>query len=308
MSRKLIAAVAALVLVPSVVLAQETYRIKLKEPGKGDTGVFRKQNKTGVKVKITDNKGNVIRESKENRTDERGYRQTVLEKQPGAKRAAKLERHYLKAERIEDGRKTTLLYQGKTLLIEKKEGRYVFRIKGGQELDANSRNPEEAKAARDLNAEFKIGPAALQNLGHEWVLPQKAVSPGETWKIDPGPVVRELEAEGTLKIDGARAMAAGKLVRTFRKDGRQFGAIDLQVDLPILSLTEGGMTAKATDGKLTIRFTLEGCIDGTSFAYGIRGTVQSNLDATLDFMGTPLQLSVRFHAALDESREETRGE
>ena len=308
MSRKLIATIAVVVLVPYTALAQETYQIKLKEPGKGDTTVYRKRNRTAVKVKITDNNGNVLQQSDQNRIDERGYRQTTLEKLPGAKRADKLERHYLKAERIEDGHKTTLFYQGKTLLIEKKDGRYTFRVKGGLELNADSTNPEEAKAARDLSAEFKIGPAALQNLGHEWLLPQKAVALGESWKIDPSPIIRELEAEGALKFDTARVTATGKLVRTYQKDGRQFGAIDLQMDLPIVSLTEGGKTAKATEGKLAIRFTLEGCIDGTSLANSIKGTVQSNLDATLEFMGMPLQLSVRFNAELDESREEVRGQ
>ncbi len=308
MSRKLIATVAALVLVPSAALAQETYRIKLKEPEKGDTALYCKRNTVRSNLKLTDNNGKIIDETRANKLDDRRYRQTVLEKRPGAKRADKLERQYLTAERYEGGRKVTMSYQGKTLLIEKRDGRYLFRIKGGQELDVNSSNPEEANAASELSAEFKMGPAALQDLGHEWVLPQKAVALGESWKIDPGPVVRELEAEGALKIDATRATAAGRLVRTFRRDGRQFGVIDLQMDLPILSLTEGGKTARVKDGKLAIRLALAGCIDGTSFANSLRGTVQANLDATLEFMGMPLQLTVRLDAELDEARAEARAE
>ena len=294
MSRKLIAALAALALLPVAVAAQETYTIKAKEPAQGDTAVYRKLVKGRTDVKLADGDGKALEEKKENKIDDLAYRQTVLEKPAGAKRANKLRRFYTKAERTEDGQKEPLPYQGKTVQIEKQGGRYTFRIEGGDALTG--------KAARELDEEFNKG--AFQNLGHEWVLPPKAVRVGESWKIDPGPLVKELEASGELKLDAKAAAATGKLVRAYKKDGRQYGVIDLEIDLPVREVSGGGANAKAKSSTLKLRLALDGCIDGSSFAYGIKGTVRGDIDATFDVMGMTVRLIVHLDAELDESRRE----
>jgi hypothetical protein len=298
MLRTLSAALAALALLPVVAAAQETYQIKAKEPAQGDTAVYRKHDKLRADVKLADGNGNALEEKKESKTDDLAYRQTVLEKPAGAKRADKLRRFYTKAERTEDGRKEALPYQGKTVLIEKKGGRYAFRIEGGQELTG--------KDAQELNEEFNKG--VFQNLGHEWVLPQKAVRIGETWKIDPTPLVKEVEASGELKLDGAKSSGTGKLVRAYKKDGRQYGVIDLELDVPVREISGNGATAKAKDSKLKIRLALDGCIDGSSFAYSIKGTVRGNIDAAFDVMGMAVRLTVHLEAEMDEARQEAAKE
>ena len=64
-------------------------------------------------------------------------------------------------------------------------------------------------------------------------------------------------------MDKDKLEATGKLVKTYKKDGKQFGVIDLKVSAPITGLGEKS-PVKVKDGSMVVTMAGDGCIDGTS--------------------------------------------
>jgi hypothetical protein len=221
------------------------------------------------------------------------HRQTVLEHPAGARRGTKIRRHYSRAERIRDGKTESLPYAGQIVLIEKKGDKYTFRIEGGAALTGTE--------TQELEQEFNKGSPFF--LGSDGLLPKTAVRVGQSWTADPAPFAKELQRSGDVKVDGARAKASGKLLRAYKKDGRQYGLLELRVSVPVLSLGPGGTDLKAKDSKLTVRLLLDGCIDGSSVAYRLKGVVEMTIDAAMAQGGLEgLRLSVQ--ADLLDMRQE----
>ncbi len=79
-----------------------------------------------------------------------------------------------------------------------------------------------------------------------------------------GPILKELGKGGNgLDIDNAKAAGTGKLVKAYKKDGKQFGELQYKLELPIKALNNGQL--KFPDGtKMVLEFSVDGCIDGTS--------------------------------------------
>lgn len=91
-------------------------------------------------------------------------------------------------------------------------------------------------------------------------LPGKPVKPGDTWKIDPAKFVKSLGKE-KLSIDGAKAAMSGKLLKTYQKDGKLFGVLELLATFPVKDLGPGAPPLKSGVLKMTV--TADVCIDGT---------------------------------------------
>src|ERR1700687_1356639 len=87
--------------------AQQAITIKLKDRGKGESLLVKRNEKTTTKVKVTDGGGNVLVDQKEIKTDIQEYQETTLKREAG-KSATKLVRAYGKVragkdEQLEDG-------------------------------------------------------------------------------------------------------------------------------------------------------------------------------------------------------------
>src|SRR5262249_48115620 len=150
---------------------------------KGDSVRVKSSEQGVVKINVTDNNNNEIENKTEKKSDSFEFVETILEKPAGATTATKLKRQYQTAERIEDGNKSTLPYQGKSVVIEKKDKKYQFQIEGGEEITG--------KDAEELDEEFNQGD--FKNLSPELFLPKKAVAINESWKMEAGPILKELE-------------------------------------------------------------------------------------------------------------------
>src|SRR5262249_53264160 len=121
------------------------------------------------------------------------FKETVV-KLDDKKHATKLEREYAKAEKTEGGRTEKTALDGKTVLIEKKDDKYVFTYKGGGEV--------EGEAAEGLNKEFNKSPAEdLDKL----LMPKDSVKPGGEWKIDMKAVATFFGASDEIDVDGDKA-------------------------------------------------------------------------------------------------------
>jgi hypothetical protein len=272
----------------------QTYTIKLKEAGPGDTVRVKSTEQGELKIRVVDNNNNELENKTEKKSDVFEYAETIVEKPAGGKAATKLKRAYQTAKRVEDGNQTTLPYQGKTLLIEKKDGKYRFQIEGGEEV--------AGKDAEELDEEFNK--ADFKNLGHELFLPKKAVAIDETWKMDAGPILKELEKGEKIELDAAKSVMTGKLIKAYKKGDRQFGVIEFKMEIAINSMTEENMKISVKGSKLVVRGTIDGCIDGSLETGVMKGNLEVDIRGEFAVNCLRFRLSVQGQGTMSETREE----
>jgi hypothetical protein len=241
----------ALLALPALVRAQN-YEIKLHKDGKGDKALIIKEESNEMKFSVKGPDGKVLNEGTEKSGEVSRYTEEILEKE-GDKKATKLRRVYEKAQVTEKGKTSTLPYEGKTVLIEKKGDKYVFSV-DGKELTGDD--------ARMLAKEFKD---KKDDKDFEaLMLPGKPVAVNDTWKIDAAVFAKDLAKEGGFGIDLDKATAAGKLLRAYKKDGRQYGVIEVKMTFPMQSLGEGAKKLIFQPGAVfQLTFLLDLCIDGS---------------------------------------------
>jgi hypothetical protein len=271
MSRTCWIAVWTVALTPLAAPAQE-YTIKFAKSAPGETYQVKSDNQSDVTFKLLDAGGGVVMDKNEVKGHQFTYREVGLERGPGGD-LIKLKRMYKKAQRTLDGDRRTLLFQGETLLIDKKEGASTFQIVDGEAVDGED--------AKELREEFnKGGVGKLLEL----FLPKKAVKVDEAWKIDATLVAKEFMKDGKVEVDAAKSTGAGKLLKAYQKSGKQFGVIGLTITLPITALINDGNKTPTKLGKLVIKIELDRCIDGgvdqselkTWFDGDIRGEINAN--------------------------------
>jgi hypothetical protein len=274
-------AVVGLLAGPAAVQAQETYTIKIKKSAQGETTLAEKKEHSTEQVKIADNNGNVLKEEDKKHSQHFAFKETILEKKAGATRPTRIKRHYDTATVTENGDKKTLPYQGKTVLIEKKGARYTFKIEGGEELTGDD--------AKQLSDEFNKKGKLDEETFEKMFLPGKAIKVGESWKIDPQLIAKGLQEEGKMELDAAKTKATGTLTKAYKKDGKQFGVIVLKVDVTPKAFGEGGKNVALQPGaKMTIEFTVDTCIDGTSATGEGTFTVAVVAEAVLPDANNPM--------------------
>jgi hypothetical protein len=245
-------AVAALATWAAAAPVPETYQLKLKKEAKGDKAVVTSTEEADVKV-VLDIGGNKVDEGEKETTKEE-YTEEILERPAGAKKATKLKRTYKVAGKTKGGETTDFAYQGKTVLIEKKDDKYVFTV-DGKELDED--DAEELE--QEFNKELDI---PLENAD---LLPEKAVRVGETWTVDPDKIVQGFASGAPFTLHKDKTKVTGKLVKVYDKGGRRFGVIDLTLDLGVKELKMSGEEIPMKAGSaITGAFTLDVCVDGTS--------------------------------------------
>jgi hypothetical protein len=226
---------------------QPTYDIKVKSPRQGDTVRVSSSEQMESGSTLVDNQGKVRKEENEKDSTNLTYEETILER--ADHELKRLKREYATATRTIDGKRDALPYDGKTVLIEKENDRYHFQIDRGQEIA-----PQDAP---ELDQEFTGGNAAKQFT--EMLLPKKAVQVGEVWNVSTDILLKELKSFCVAKVDAAKGVATGKLVKVYHKDGRQFGVLELTIDLPITAGTYDGKTQiPAINSRYVAHWTLPG--------------------------------------------------
>lgn len=178
------------------------------------------------------------------------YTDEVIENPGDSKRPTKLKRSYEKAVVSADEKKkaAALPIEGKTVLIEKTGAKYGFSVDG---------KALEGESLALLDSEFNKPESGSREL----MFPGKPVKPGETWKIDPDKLAKDLR-DKDFDLDAAKMVATGKLVKAYQKDGRQYGVIELNVAAPITGMgAKSPLKLKA--GKLEVAIGGDGVIDGT---------------------------------------------
>ncbi|VTR94196.1 unnamed protein product [Gemmata massiliana] len=235
----------------SVGAADETYTIKRYQSKKGDKSTTEKSEGTKLVLFIDtadmNDKDDATIDSRETYTEE------ILEKKVGDSRAIKLLRKYTVAEKTAKGETTKAVYAGKTVLIEDKGGAYQFSVDGKvlDECDA----PELYKSFKKNN---RPNPREF--------MPREAVRVGAEWKVPAADSVKMFKSltDDRMKIDAEKSTIEGKLVKTYTRDGAQFGVIELTLTVAVTEIDLNGQSFKTTaDSKVVLKGTLDTCIDGT---------------------------------------------
>src|SRR5262249_41050698 len=106
----------ALALLFGLAPADDTHTIKIRKSAKGDVTLIEDRKEGENKVVLTVGGKEVpTPQGKEGKNDV--YMLTILEKPENADRATSLKRKYEKARVTKEGKETTCLYEGKTVLI-----------------------------------------------------------------------------------------------------------------------------------------------------------------------------------------------
>jgi len=246
--------------------AQDAVSIKIASPRAGERARITVEEKTTTKSVFTIQGRPMGKE--EVKTKSLVYVDEILENTKNAKRATKLTRTYEKAELGTDGNSRKLPVEGKTVRIEKRGEKYTFIVEG---------QPVEGDILRLLQEEFdKEEGKDVRDV----MFPKKPVKPGETWKIDGGEIIKAIGEKGPTFAED-KVIASGKLVKEYKKEGRQFGVIEFTFEAPITGLGQKNFTVK--EGKMALKLSGDGCIDGsvatgkstTKMSLGMSGTIMT---------------------------------
>jgi hypothetical protein len=283
------------VLVP--VRSPETYTIRFKKAQKGDCTLVTKHEEQKTQVQFAaDGANGQSQETSE--TADYVYRETILEIPEGKDRPTRLRRQYTKAEVKTGGKAQVLAYQGKTVLIEKKDGKYQFRIEEGKALTG--------KEAEYLNREFNRTeeiPVDFNRL----LLPRKAVRVKESWPIDLDTLTRTLGKAIPLEFDRAKSSGTGRLLRVYHKGRRLFGEFDLRMELAGKSIKMGDTTIPLKPPcKLTLTAKMDACIDGSQDVGTVHGKMDFHLAAALPLGENKNKVTMTAQATFRESHQVPR--
>jgi hypothetical protein len=270
-------------LVVGLASAEDAYTIKIKKPAKGDV----------VKVENVENGDNqsVVTVGAKELSKEKGkegknevYVETVLEKAEKADKPTSMKRKYEKARVTKKDKEETRVYEGKTVLIEKKGDKYRFQIEDGKELTGMD--------AEALDNEFnskKNGPSE-EEIFEKILLPGKPVKVGDTWKIDTTEMFKAMTKEAAAKD----AKASGKLLEVYEKNGHKFGKMDIEIETPITDF--GGDKMKVAKGsKLKMTLHIDACIDGSSRDGAVKAEMFMDIEGTFD-AGGDMEAKMVMHA------------
>jgi hypothetical protein len=278
-------AFAVLVLFATTAVAQEAVTIKLARPKAGDRVRVTRTEKTKTVTTVAAG-------GKEQKKDEVVAKSVVYVDEiitPGEndKKPVKLKRTYEKYEVSKSGKEESGPPLDKAILIEKTGEAYTYTIDG---------KPVEAAVAARLAADFE---RSTDKARPEDLLPEKPVKPGDTWKIEGAKLVASLGGDARDTIDADRTVINGKLVKTYRKDGKLFGVAEFDGDIAIASLG-GKVPVKVKPGaKLGIKMTVDACIDGTT--PGLR--VDGKLTIALGAEGAGITLNVTADGTMSMTEE-----
>jgi len=245
------------ILAGSAAQAQDAVTIKTKTTSEGESVLISKNSTATSKIKITDGKGNVVVDLTTVEGEKADFKETIL-KREGAKTPTKLEREYTKAEKSKDANTIDLELAGKTVVIEKKGDKYDFAFKGGAAVTG--------QALFALGKEFAKKSDSAAEI-EKLVLPKNAVKPGDSWKLEMGPIVKELAkgGEGEVALDATGATGSGTLTKSYKKDGKLFGVMQFKLDVPVNTIGKGqGLMKFEAGAKLVMDLNLDVCIDGTA--------------------------------------------
>jgi hypothetical protein len=232
-----------------------TYNLNLKSPGAGDVTAVTGSNAIRMKMRVVTADGvRVLAEQPRVESESYSYKDTVLERPEGSKRATKIRRKYDNASWVLNGKLQRRLYHNETVLIEKTGAKYAFKIESGIPLTGDD--------LKKLELEFD---PRLADLAFREMIPKKEAQSGEKWKLDVKKIVTKFEAVyPEMVFDHEMCEGNAKLAKTTTKDGREYGTFDLELDLGLKAVRhEGKRYPLDNSSNMNMKVTFVACIDGS---------------------------------------------
>lgn len=241
---------------------QEAVTIKVTKAGAGDQVRVTKLDK--MTSKLTFAAGGKSESKDEVESKFIVYVDEVITASADGGKPVKVRRTYEKYEAAKGGKDLGGPPLNTPILIEKKGGKYSAEGKG---LDAGF--------AAKIAAEFDSNAGGA---GVEKLLPGKPVKVGETWKVDVAKLPGIAGDTGKMVVDGEASSLSGKLVKTYKKDGKLFGVLEYTGDIVIKSLGEKSPLKLKNGSTMGLKFNVDACIDGTSPAAKSSATLRIRMD------------------------------
>ncbi|MCC6418073.1 MAG: hypothetical protein IT429_07455 [Gemmataceae bacterium] len=238
---------------------QETYTIRLKGVGEGETTAYEDTHITEMKTRQLDARGAVAGQRRDHSSRCVVYRETLLEIDPAAKQVKRLRRQCDKATQEINGKGEVLPIQGKAYRVERGPDGYRVQFEG---------TPPSPDFVRQLEESFRdrqdVNPLHA-------MLPDRPVQAGEVWSFDPRPVLQAWPRPSAVRVGVDRATGKGKLVRVYRQGERLFGVLEFRVEAPVLGVEFGSRKAEQLPGaRVRLTIDVDACIDGSVSTFGLR--------------------------------------
>jgi hypothetical protein len=194
--------------------ADETYTIKVQDfPPQGESvKVSVNESKTET-VKVADENGKVVNNQKKMAGKIDVYTDKSI-KVEGDKRV-KYQRAYEKAIEKVGKEEQKLPHHGRTILFERVKGKYVVSAEGEPKLEEKDLAELTKEANKDTGDKLR-----------EVMLPKKAVKVGDKWPLPEKQLTKLFEG---LPFETDALKGEGKLVKAYKKDGKQFGVLEFTI-------------------------------------------------------------------------------
>ncbi|HEX7252140.1 MAG TPA: hypothetical protein VF376_04595 [Thermoanaerobaculia bacterium] len=257
--------------------------LKLKSyPNVGQTSVTKESSRSELSMRISGNDGKTISARRDSDSAEAAFSETTLRQTPAGRESR---RRYERVVQTNRAGSRLLPRSGKTLLISESNGKFSIRNESGLPLET-----EEIQA---LSKELELSRKVAER---NFCVPTSPVAIGQTWSIAPGEASICFNTLGELEPAGSRA--EGKLLRTYEKNGRPFGTIEIDLALRVKNMGPLRFDAPAV---FTARVKIDGCIDGASPEGSL--SIAGSLEGSSHPQGNPSQPVL--HIKLDLTGEST---
>jgi hypothetical protein len=258
--------------------AEESYTLKFKiDPDAGKTVQHHSYDTSTGSSKFFDTEGKLLLEQKKE-GNESTYRVTILGRDKDGK-ATKKVRVYEKATEKEDGKSKTFSYQGRTLVIEKVDGKDRIGVVGEPPLDPK----DVEKLYKDLDKKSETK-AILDNLS-----PGKPVKVGDSWPVPVKPISEALD---DMPVDLAKSSVAAKLVKVYSKGKSQYGTFELTMKFVLSGKSEkdGVSFDFQKPAEFMVNETMDVAIDGSTVERTEAGNVTMKGEAFMTTGGQKLRV------------------
>ena len=229
----------------------------LPDAGKGMTRRDSQKEPTSIKFHFGTDKPD--KEQKSTSSEETNYTEVVLTKT--AKNPGKFLMHFDKATKSEDDKPENLVYQGRTIQFELKDGKYQWTA-GKPVIDDKDKG--FAALVKKVNDDLRVDTDEL-------FIPARDVRVGEEWPIDNKLVKDAFASDADVDISSGTARA--KLVKVYQKEGKKYGSIEIAIKATVKGVD---IMSFNPPGILEVTGTLDAPIDGSSTA----GTMSLSMKLT----------------------------
>jgi hypothetical protein len=298
MSRFALVACLVMAVVAQPAKADDSYKIRIRKDEKpGDRYYVQESEKTTQKLLVTDVNGKILNKRDEQPERAESYEETIVGRKPG-KRPHMVTRKYEKVVVKDEGKDVELPLHDKTVTIERKDGKYAFKLDEGELND---------QILRFLNESFKADSDDEEKFDQLFFSPT-AVKSGDSWNCDVKGIIKDLTKGAVGDIDDEKATGTGTLKEVYQKDGHPFGKIEIDVNVPIKSIGQGPNTIDAKNGSLVkIKMNIDACIDGTMSAGSMTAAIDMKVLADVPLPeGKKAAMSVTVNSTMTETRKELK--